>query len=196
MNIFEMLRCQAVGQGGVVELRIMARTGHRADVHEAFDAIGLQQGDEALDWQSRMAECEHSAFRPMRCLRARMFAHDDGPEHVGCRVNSIGPYTISNKPNAAIQHAADRARRIIMSSGFHDAATRVIAAALMRTKIATVAQLAVRSRPVCPSVTRGITARIMVPMAPAVSAWIAEATGTPAPRIESPSSAVPTTIQA
>src|ERR1700687_1968021 len=124
-----------------------------------------------------------------------MFAHGDGPERVGLRVNSIGPYAISNRPNAAIQHAADRARRIIMSSVCQDAQTRVIAAALMRTKIATVARLAVRSRPVCPRVTRGITARIMVAMAPAVSAWIAEAIGTPAPRIESPRRATPITTQ-
>src|SRR5512132_2329774 len=123
-------------------------------------------------------------------------AHGDGPERVGWRVNNIGPYTTSNKPNAAIQHVADRARRSIKWSGFQDAQTRVIAAALMRRKIATVARLAVRSRSVCPSVTRGITARIMVAMAPAVSAWIAEATGAPAPRIESPRSVTPITSQA
>ena len=70
------------------------------------------------------------------------------------------------------------------------------AAALMRTKIATVAGLAVRSRPVWPSVTRGITARIMTAVAPAVSAWIAEATGTPMLKIESPRSATPSTSQA
>src|SRR5689334_10556336 len=101
MHIFKMLRCQTTGQGGVVELRIMTRTGHRADVREAFDAIALQQGDEALDWQRRMSESENGACRPMRCLRGRMFTHHDGPEREGCRVNSIGPYTISNKPNAA-----------------------------------------------------------------------------------------------
>jgi hypothetical protein len=65
----------------------------------------------------------------------------------------------------------------------------------MRTKLATVARLAVRPRPVCPCVNAGITARIIVPIATAISAWIAEATGTPASRSESPSSAVPITTQ-
>ena len=63
---------------------------------------------------------------------------------------------------------------------------------MMRKKTATVARLAVNSRPVCPSVTRGLTARIMTAVAPAVSAWIAEVTGTPMLKMDSPSKAVPT----
>jgi hypothetical protein len=43
---------------------------------------------------------------------------------------------------------------------------RTMAAALMRTNMATVVRLAVSSRPVCPSATRGITARIMTAVAP------------------------------
>ena len=46
----DLPRCQALGQGCVVELRVMARTRRRADVHEALDAVGLKQSDEALDW--------------------------------------------------------------------------------------------------------------------------------------------------
>ena len=83
-----------------------------------------------------------------------------------------------------------------MNSVCQEAQTRVMAAALMRTKTATVARLAVSSRPVCPSVTRGITARIMTAVAPAVSAWMAEATGTPMLKMDSPSKAVPTATQA
>jgi hypothetical protein len=36
MHIFEMLRFEALGQRGLVELRIMARAGDRTDVDEAF----------------------------------------------------------------------------------------------------------------------------------------------------------------
>jgi len=92
MYIFEMRHSQAASQGRAVELRIMARTGHPSDVDEAFDAIALKQGDEALDWQSRMADCEYSAFRPMRYSRAKMFTQGDESKRVGCRVN--GPVTL------------------------------------------------------------------------------------------------------
>src|SRR5437762_12854628 len=125
-----------------------------------------------------------------------MFAHGERPGDADCRVHSIGPYTISNRPNAAIQHPADTARRTIISPMFQDATTRAAAAALIRTKITAVCQLAVRARPVWPSVTRGITARIIVPMAPIVNAWIAAEAGTPALSTESPSSAVPSATQA
>jgi hypothetical protein len=37
----------------------------------------LQDGDKALDRQRRMPESEDSAFRPMRFLRRKMFAHGD-----------------------------------------------------------------------------------------------------------------------
>ena len=83
-----------------------------------------------------------------------------------------------------------------MNSVCQEAQTRTRAAALMRTKIATVARLAVSARPVCPRVTRGITARIITAVAPAVSAWMAEATGTPTLRIDSPRRATPMTSQA
>ena len=80
---------------------------------------------------------------------------------------------------------------IVMNSVCQEAQTRAMAAALMRTKTMTVVRLAVSSRPVCPSVTRAMTARIMTAMAPAVSAWIAEASGMPMLKMDSPSNAVP-----
>ena len=83
-----------------------------------------------------------------------------------------------------------------MNSVCQEAQTRARAAALMRTKITTVARFAINARPVCPRVTRGITARIMMAVAPAVSAWMAEATGTPMLKIESPRSRTPSTSQA
>src|SRR5205085_5719387 len=75
--IFDLLRRQRAGQRGVVELGVMTRTGHRANVHETFDAIGSQQRDEALNRQCRMTERENSAFRPIRSLRR--FAHLASP---------------------------------------------------------------------------------------------------------------------
>ncbi|MDB5595497.1 MAG: hypothetical protein JWM36_2458 [Hyphomicrobiales bacterium] len=51
------------------------------------------------------------------------------------------------------------------------------------------------SRPVCPRLTRGMTARISTAMAPAVSAWTAEAAGTPISKMDSPSNAVATATQ-
>ena len=83
-----------------------------------------------------------------------------------------------------------------MNSVCQEAQTRARAAALMRTKTRTVARFAINSRPVCPRVTRGITARIMMAVAPAVRAWMAEATGTPMLKIESPRSRTPSTSQA
>src|ERR1700746_1586833 len=44
MHICEMLRFEALGQSGGVELRIMPRARDRADVHRAFDAVGLPTG--------------------------------------------------------------------------------------------------------------------------------------------------------
>src|SRR6266403_1789368 len=81
-----MLRLQRAGQRGVIELRVVTRAGHRADVHETFDAVGSQQGGEALDRQRRMTERENSAFRPMRGLRERMFAHGNRSPRMNCRV--------------------------------------------------------------------------------------------------------------
>ena len=57
-----------------------------------------------------MPDRENSALRPMRSLR--LLAHGDESDRVGRRVSSIGPYTISNRPNAAIQHPAERAIRL------------------------------------------------------------------------------------
>ena len=55
----------ASGERVAVELRVMARTRHRADVSEAFDAIGMEQSDEALDRQGRMPEGEDGVLRPL-----------------------------------------------------------------------------------------------------------------------------------
>ena len=72
MHIFEMLRLQAIGQGCVVELWIMARAGYCADVYQPFDAIGLQEGQKALDRQCGMPKRENCAVRPMRFLWRKM----------------------------------------------------------------------------------------------------------------------------
>jgi hypothetical protein len=60
-----MLCRQADGEGGVVELGIMARTRNRADIHEAFDAVSMQHGHKALDRLCRMPDCEDRALRPI-----------------------------------------------------------------------------------------------------------------------------------
>ena len=66
MHVFEISRGQALGQGCLVELRVVPRTRDGADVHEALDAIGLQQLDKALDWQRRMPKSENGAIRAIR----------------------------------------------------------------------------------------------------------------------------------
>jgi hypothetical protein len=70
-HIFNIRRRQAAGQCGAVELWVMARMRDRADVRDAFDAISSRQGDETIDWQCRMPECEHSAFRSLSFLQTR-----------------------------------------------------------------------------------------------------------------------------
>ena len=69
-----------------VELRVMTRTRHRANVSDTRNAIGVQQGDELFYRQSRMPDCENSPFRPVRFLRRWLFAHG-----LDRRVSSIGP---------------------------------------------------------------------------------------------------------
>jgi len=95
MHIFEMLRFEALGQRGLVELRIMARAGDRTDVDEALDAIGLQHRHERLDRQRGVPESENGGVRPIRFLRWRMFAHDGCGERAGCRVNTLVAYDLS-----------------------------------------------------------------------------------------------------
>src|SRR6267378_3363616 len=90
MHIFEMMRFEALGQRGLVELRIMTRARDRTDVDETLDAIDLQHRHKRLDWQCGVPECEDRAVRPMRFLRWRMFAHDGFSERAGCRINTIG----------------------------------------------------------------------------------------------------------
>src|SRR5215470_3300462 len=74
MHIFETLRFEARRQGGVVELRVMARAGDRSDIHEALYSIGLQQRQKRVDRQGRVPESEDGTVRPMHFL-GRMFAH-------------------------------------------------------------------------------------------------------------------------
>ena len=140
---FEALRVECVG-AGCVPARVISQ--HR----------GLWRV--AGDFEECWAE-------PSGKLRKEAEAGGDWPA-VG---DWVSAEILAGRPNATIQHPADRARRTT-SLPFQDAATRAIAAALIRTRATTVGRSAVRSRPVCPSVTRGITARIIVPMAPAVSA--------------------------
>ena len=85
-NVFDILRLQHTAQRIAVELRVMARTRHRADVREACNAIGVQKGDELFYRQGRMPDRENCAFGPVRFLRRRLFAHD-----VYRRVSNIGP---------------------------------------------------------------------------------------------------------
>ena len=85
-NVVDILRFQRMGQRVAVELRVMTRTRHGADVSDAFNAIGVQQGDELFYRQGRMPDGENSPFGPVRFLRRRLFAHD-----ADRRVSSIGP---------------------------------------------------------------------------------------------------------
>ena len=75
-NVVDILRFQRMGQRVAVELRVMARTRHRANVSDACNAIGVQQGDEVLYRQGRMPDGENSAFGPVHFLRWGLFAHD------------------------------------------------------------------------------------------------------------------------
>ena len=85
-NVVDILRFQRMAERVAVELRVMARTRHRADVSEAFDAISVEQSDEALDRQGRMPDRKDGTHRPFYFLRRGMLAHD-----MDRRVNSIGP---------------------------------------------------------------------------------------------------------
>src|SRR5207302_6540609 len=111
-NVFDILRFQRMAKRVTVELRVMARTWHSANVRKACDSVGMQQCEEALDGQGRMPEGEDRVLRPLCFLRIGMLAHAAPLARSGFRVSNIGPYTSSNKPNAAIQHApATRSRK-------------------------------------------------------------------------------------
>src|ERR1700746_198994 len=89
MHIFEMMRFEALGQRGLVELRIMTRARDRTDVDEALDVIGLQHRHKRLDRQCGVPESEDGTVRPMRFLRWRMFAHDGCSERAGGSLSSL-----------------------------------------------------------------------------------------------------------
>ena len=74
-NIFDILCLQRTAKRIAVELRVVTRTRHRADVGKAGDAIDVQQRDEFFYGQGRMPDRENSPFGPARLLRRRMFAH-------------------------------------------------------------------------------------------------------------------------
>ena len=57
-------------------------------------------------------------------------------------------------------------------------------------------RLADNACPVCPRVTRVIIAKIIVPIAPTVSAWIAAPRGSRKPMAVKPSNAAPSATQA
>src|SRR5207302_3814875 len=48
-NVFDILRFQRMAKRVTVELRVMARTWHSANVRKACDSVGMQQCEEALD---------------------------------------------------------------------------------------------------------------------------------------------------
>ncbi len=85
-NVFDMLRFQRIAKRVAVELGVMARTRHRADVRETSNAIGVQKSDKIFNRQRRMPDRENSAVGPMYFLRGRLLAH--GADR---RVSSIRP---------------------------------------------------------------------------------------------------------
>ena len=50
---------QCGGQCVAVELRIMARTRNRANIHQLLDTVCLQQADELIERTRRMADGEN-----------------------------------------------------------------------------------------------------------------------------------------
>src|SRR5262249_19596098 len=42
-----------------VELRVMARSWHRPDIDQTFDAVGFEQRDECIERQGRMSDREY-----------------------------------------------------------------------------------------------------------------------------------------
>src|SRR5689334_22792148 len=75
MHILQMSCGQTAGQHGVVELWIVARARNGANVHEAPDAVGLQQADEVLTRQGGVTKSENGALRPFCILWCRMLDH-------------------------------------------------------------------------------------------------------------------------
>src|SRR2546423_1123271 len=87
----------------------MARTRDGADIGKAFDAIGVQHGDKALDGQGRMPDGENRAFRPLCRLWGRVIAHEPGH-----RVNTIMRYGSSNTLNAVSPANSETRSRTVM----------------------------------------------------------------------------------
>jgi hypothetical protein len=76
--------CQRPAKLIRIELRIVPRARHGADIRQTFNAVGLEQRDEALDGESRMTDGEYRAVGPVWLLRRRMF-------HGGLGFTSIAP---------------------------------------------------------------------------------------------------------
>jgi hypothetical protein len=49
------------------------RARHGADIRQTFNAVGLEQRDEALDGESRMTDGEYRAVGPLWLLRRPLF---------------------------------------------------------------------------------------------------------------------------
>jgi hypothetical protein len=85
-GIFDAMRLERFAQRISVELRVMARPRHRADIDEAFDAVALQQRYELLQRARRVAYGVYRPLRPVHVFRSRALRHG-----VAFRVSSIGP---------------------------------------------------------------------------------------------------------
>src|SRR5262249_55495704 len=59
-----------------VELRVMARSWHRPDIDQTFDAVGFEQRDECIERQGRMSDREYRMVGPVFILRQGLFAHE------------------------------------------------------------------------------------------------------------------------
>ena len=87
-NVFDILRFQGTAKRVAIELRVMARTRHCADVREAGNAIGVQQDDKFLHRQRRMTDRENGPVRPLGFLRRRLLAHDTSTKNISLEFNS------------------------------------------------------------------------------------------------------------
>jgi hypothetical protein len=97
-DIFDAMRLERFAQRISVELRVVARPRHRADIDEAFDAIAFQQRYELVQRARRVTYREYRPLRPVHVFRSRALRHS-----VAFRVSSVGPQISSNSAKAAIQ---------------------------------------------------------------------------------------------
>ena len=98
----------------------------------------------------------------------------------------MGPNDMRKRTKAPAHMRAAACMPIEYSRIPNGVATRTAAPSVISAYINTVVGLAVSWRPVCPRIALVITARIMVGIAPAVSAWIAADLGMLVPRTLAP----------